>query len=58
MNRLDQIASDIRATCLAGYPWNVPAKFKDAAEPAKEHWRNRATKMIMQELGVPDEIAR
>ncbi len=48
---IDHLAASIRAECLSGWTWNVPAKFKDAAAPAKEHWRNRAVKILGEELG-------
>lgn len=41
-HEVEKLASRIREDALSGYKWNVPPRFEDAADMAKEAWRSRA----------------
>ncbi len=55
---IDELAADIRAQALSGYPWNVPATFSEASLHARMHWRIRAMEQLdEQRTGSPGFIA-
>lgn len=39
---VEELAIKIRSAALSGYTWNVPERWADAADAAREVWRGKA----------------
>ena len=50
MTSLDQLAAQLRSQALSGYSWNVPKRWEDVDEIAKNIWRGKAVRHEIEGL--------